>query len=68
MSYKAILTHNPQDFFDGTEPYELCVVIHFENGNSLSEIRDILNFVDSGYKAVIVFDDGGGHGRKDNLD
>ena len=68
MGYKAILTHNPQDFFDGTEPFELCEMVRFENGNSRSEIQRILNMVANGYKAVLVFDDGGGHGRKDNLD
>lgn len=56
MTFKVIFTHNPQDFFSGLEPYELCEVVRFE---SQDEIPAILDRVAEGYKAVIVIDGDG---------
>lgn len=53
MKYKAIFTHNPQDFFEGAEPFELCQVLRFEPDDEAA-FREILSLVDEGYKAVIT--------------
>ena len=62
MSYRAYLTHNPQDFFEGAEPEELQVIIDFENVNSRREIAKILMLVSSGYKAIIFQKEETGYG------
>lgn len=48
--YKVIFTHNPQDFFNGSEPGELTEIRPVR----LLGLRQILRKVDEGYKAVIV--------------
>lgn len=53
MKYISYLTHNPQDFFDDTEAPELIETITFSDTNNESEIQDILDMVDEGYKAII---------------
>lgn len=67
MRYKAVLTHNPQDFFDGTEPHELCETVEF-NTHSHVKIKRILKAVNNGYKAIIFPNEGANNGRKINMD
>lgn len=70
--YLAVLTHNPQDFFDGTEPNELCETVEFKR-LSRSVRKNLLGAVRNGYKAII-FDrtdkcnEVAIHGRKINVD
>ncbi len=61
MKYKAILTHNPQDFFDGSEPHELCEKVEFDGSDDCPKIQAILQLVSNGYKAII-FRGGDEHG------
>ena len=63
MSYKAILTHNPQDFFEGIEPDELRETIEFDNNGNKKEITKVLDMVSDGYKAIIFHKEGLNDGR-----
>ena len=67
LNYKAVLTHNPQDFFDGTEPYEMCETVAFSHRNR-KKIRHVLKAVDNGYKAIIFQNEGADDGRKIDMD
>lgn len=67
LRYKAVLTHNPQDFFDGTEPHELCETVVFSRRNR-KKIRRVLKAVDNGYKAIIFQSEGADNGREINVD
>lgn len=51
-------THNPQDFFDGTEPHEMCERIDYSVADGLRGWADIVNRVSCGYVGV-VFHQGG---------
>lgn len=51
MKYKVILTHNPQDFFEGIEPEDLTETRIAETAEDLAEI---LEKVYGGYKAIIT--------------
>lgn len=53
MKYRAFLTHNPQDFFDGFEDPELTEVVEISDADDIKAIREILNQVNEGYKAII---------------
>ena len=53
--YKATLTHNPQDYFDGTEPEELVETMRL---NTLLDMILMLCKVDGGYKAIIEIEEG----------
>ena len=55
MRFKAVFTHNPQDFFNGSEPIELCETIEFEiNKEPLDEVfADIIYEVSDGYSVII---------------
>ena len=52
--YKAILTHNPQDYFEGKEPDELTETVKFFDVFYYPKMDKILNMIDNGYKAIIV--------------
>lgn len=51
MEYKVILTHNPQDFFEGIEPEDLTETVIIK---SAEDLRPILDMVSGGYKAIIT--------------
>lgn len=54
--YNAIMTHNPQDFFEGIEPEELSIEMEFdrsEEETAAKVITGILDCVDSGYYVII---------------
>ena len=50
MTYTIVFTHNPQDFFEGIEPYDLIVV---REATSEELEAEILPMVDGGYKAIV---------------
>ena len=49
MLYKVVLTHNPQDFFNGEEPDILTIQFTTKN------ISDVAKYMKKGYVAI-VFD------------
>lgn len=54
--YNVILTHNPQDFFNGIEPSGYSVLIEFdddETNDAADVIGAILDNVNSGYYAIV---------------
>lgn len=53
MRYTVIFTHNPQDFFEGSEPDDLCEIKITDNINH-ETISMILDQVKEGYKAIIM--------------
>lgn len=53
--YKATLTHNPQDYFDGTEPDELVETMRL---TTISDVALMLMKVDDGYKAIVEIEEG----------
>lgn len=53
MKFTAIMTHNPQDFFEGAEPEDLQARVDFSMENSQDLIHIILGLVRNGYKAII---------------
>ena len=61
MKYKAILTHNPQDYFEGAEPEDLVVTVEFERSETKA-FDCILHHVDNGFVGIITpnGDDGDG--------
>ena len=61
MQYKAILTHNPQDYFDGAEPDDLISKISFKRSES-GAFDTILAMIDDGYTAIITPDENDGYG------
>ena len=50
MKYTAVLTQNPQDFFEGIETDDLIVVREATNEELEAEI---VPMVDGGYKAIV---------------
>lgn len=57
--YKAILTHNPQDYFEGNEPDELVLEMYIyehypEPQTKQCLFEAMLQLIDEGYKAIIV--------------
>lgn len=48
--YKAILTANPQLFFEGGEPDDLTV---YDDIRTIADMLCVLNMVDGGYCALI---------------
>ena len=52
--YKAILTHNPQDYFEGKEPDKLTETVTFFDVLYYPKMDKILEMIDNGYKAIIV--------------
>lgn len=50
MIYQIIATHNPQDFFEGTEPEDLPEYYEATNEN-LTEI--VSKSIDGGYTVII---------------
>lgn len=53
MKYKAMLTHNPQDYFEGAEPENLVVTVEFERFETRA-FDYILNLVDNGFVGIIA--------------
>lgn len=53
MKFRAFLTHNPQDFFDGTEDYELCEEVIIDGYGDEPHITKIFDAVAGGYKAIL---------------
>ena len=53
MRYRVILTHNPQDFFNGKEDPELVQEIIFSGIFAGDVLKDVLKQVDGGYAAII---------------
>ena len=51
MKYKVILTHNPQDYYEGIEDEELVEIRGFDL-LTVEQIAFILHMVDEGYKAI----------------
>ena len=51
MPYHVILTHNPQDFFEGVEPDELTLEFYPESDDDWA---NILRLVDGGYVAIVT--------------
>ncbi len=49
MKYKLICTHNPQDFYNGNEPYELAKVYVTE-----ALEKDVKNELYHGYKVIVT--------------
>lgn len=60
MRYKAIYTHNPQDYFEGCEDAELSEELDFDSSmeSCVNAICNILKHVDDGYKAIILLKEG----------
>lgn len=59
MKYTVIFTHNPQDFFEGSEPddlFEIKITDDIEHDT----IMMILNQIKEGYKAIILGGDNTG--------
>lgn len=54
MKITAIMTHNPQDFFEGAEPEDLQVRFDFSMEGSQDVFPIILGLVRSGYKAILI--------------
>ena len=59
MKYTVIFTHNPQDFFEGSEPDDLFVIKIIDNIDH-DTIMMILNQIKEGYKAIILGGDNTG--------
>lgn len=53
MKYTVIFTHNPQDFFEGSEPDDLFEIKITDNIDH-DTIMMILNQIKEGYKAIIL--------------
>lgn len=53
MRYTVIFTHNPQDFFEGSEPDDLAEIKITDDINH-ETISMILDQVKEGYKAIIM--------------
>ena len=53
MKFTAIMTHNPQDFFEGAEPEDLQIRIDFDFESWPEKIPVILGLVSGGYKAIL---------------
>jgi len=56
MKYKVVLTHNPQDYFEGAEPDDLISEISFKRSES-GAFDTILAMIDGGYTAIITPDE-----------
>ena len=54
--YKVTYTHNPQDYFNGSEPEEL---VETDTITDIFDLVQVLAMVDEGYKAIIEQKDGG---------
>lgn len=59
MKYTVIFTHNPQDFFEGSEPDDLFEIKITDNIDH-DTIMMILNQIKEGYKAIILGGDNTG--------
>lgn len=59
MKYTVIFTHNPQDFFEGSEPDDLFEIKITDNIER-DTIMMILNQIKEGYKAIILGGDNTG--------
>lgn len=59
MRYTVIFTHNPQDFFEGSEPDDLFEIKITDNIDH-DTIMMILNQIKEGYKAIILGGDNTG--------
>lgn len=59
MKYTVIFTHNPQDFFEGSEPDDLFEIKITDNIDH-DTIMMILNQIKEGYKAIIMGGDNTG--------
>ena len=53
MKYRTFLTHNPQEFFEGLEDPELTEVVEIADADDMKAVKEILHYVDEGYKAII---------------
>lgn len=53
MRYTVIFTHNPQDFFEGSEPDDLAEIKITDDINH-ETITMILDQIKEGYKAIIM--------------
>lgn len=53
MRYTVIFTHNPQDFFEGSEPNDLAEIKITDDINH-ETITMILDQIKEGYKAIIM--------------
>lgn len=61
MRYKAIFTHDPQDYFNGDiSAEETSEILDFDDSveSCVSSINTILNYVANGYKAIILLREG----------
>lgn len=58
--YRVYCTHNPQDFFEGSEPHELVETLDFDESveSCCFAIAKILELIDGGYKAIIFQKEG----------
>ena len=57
-AYHVILTHNPQDFFEGIGPDDLTIEMYPESTDDDVWSR-VLQLVDGGYVAIMTTLDGG---------
>lgn len=60
MKFRAILTHNPQDYFEDKEDAELVEEICFDDSleGCFMSLARILDYVCGGYKAIILLKEG----------
>lgn len=50
--YRVVLTHDPQDFFEGAIDV-IAEEMTIENQDDIASIKETLDMVDGGYKAII---------------
>lgn len=50
MKFEVVGTHNPQDFYNGTEPDELVKIFVADEEDLIETIQELLN---NGYQVIV---------------
>lgn len=61
MKYTAIITHNPQDYFEDKEDNELNETFDIYNKYDIENIDQLFDAINKGYTAIIFRADGDNH-------